>query len=296
MIPFLWIAGIPHGFGRKQLAATTAVLVWECLVYSFLATNIGWFVGRRGAQRSAPQTDKTRAVPGGFLVVATLDSWPESAFWRYFLLRQSEDPILPRQSDDPAMLQRKLTGQLFLEHDERGGSDCCCPRKSCAGSLASHAGVVRTVNLCVVLTALMFMYVARFFTVFVTLGGQMWTSAWAVAGVILILLCFNNEPPSMFGGSNFTDNLAARELERRLEFRAVHRSLEALVAHFRSLVQGSCKDAVASCETWYSSLVPLLAVCDMDGAPGHGRRADHGFGVPGIVRKGRMDRRGASGT
>ncbi|KAI9003800.1 hypothetical protein DFJ74DRAFT_774504 [Hyaloraphidium curvatum] len=161
IVPFLWIAGLPHGFGRRQLAATTAVQILEFLSYSFVLTSIRSLFG---------------------LIVTLL-----------------------------------------------------------------------------LITA--FRYLASFWTPFVTLGGTMWSSAWAVAGVFFVLARVQNEVPSICGGAGFTDNVAARELERRLTFRAVRRSVEALVGRLRSMVaeEGVEEGDAKGCESWYATLMPLLA-------------------------------------
>ncbi|KAI9026720.1 hypothetical protein DFJ74DRAFT_752193 [Hyaloraphidium curvatum] len=250
IVPFLWIAGVPHGFGRRQLAATTAVAVLECLAYSLLATNIGWLLGRRSGPKSAPPKEpdpeyegraRKASLPAGFFSAPTLDTWAEASFWRYLMLCQS------------------TTDGLFLEHSDRDWSDCCCPRGSCAGAIPRRAGLARIAGICSFLATIFFSYVTRMWTPLVTLGGQLWTSAWAIAGVLWIVVWCNNQIPSAFGGVGTTDNIPARELEQRLAHRAVRRSLEALVGRLRDEVAGAEGKHPAGCESWCADLVPLLA-------------------------------------
>ncbi|KAI9003796.1 hypothetical protein DFJ74DRAFT_713317 [Hyaloraphidium curvatum] len=113
----------------------------------------------------------------------------------------------------------------------------------------------------VLLLAVAFRYLATFcLDAACHLGGTIWSSAWAAAGVLWVLVRLQNELPSICGGAGFTDNVAARELERRLTVRAVRNSLEALVGRLRDTAAGTAaEDDLPDRETWYATLVPLLA-------------------------------------
>ncbi|KAI9025429.1 hypothetical protein DFJ74DRAFT_38719 [Hyaloraphidium curvatum] len=248
MLPFLWINGPAHGFGQRQLAVTVAVIAFENAAYSFGVPLMRWLAwsGGRQPRRDDPEERKPDTVSGGFVKVATLDGWPEAVFWRYNMLRKSAS----EDSESPFLL---------LQHRADDLLGCCCPRAECAGSVPRRAATARVAALAIILLLFCFMYITRYFTFLVTLGGQLWTTPWAVAGVLLIPLLLDNEFVSVLGGAAMTDNLVARDLERRLEGRALGHALDSLVAHFRGMVDGGVEGPAAPCESWYLDLVPLLA-------------------------------------